>query len=455
MSEDDSRHFPESIRSYLFGFKGDCKSNRGYNRAYRLMCGDSQASLDCPYPVDKSVAEEHLDYFEKIRLKLRERISTRFDYCPTAAQFTHRAPHECMYRMTKGGFSTVNWILDQIYNKSENIHVLSETQVMTVDSDKMVQIGNACEDTGNTKCVRSLVVRDNSGNRRVISTGNATVILSAGTIDTATIALRSGIGNDNKYVGAGLTDHEIWGTRLEYIVVPERPEALQPLRLQSWIYFERKDGNNHTRKQICLLSITINAQSFLGECKLPTQCCGKDGKIKSRPEYEKELEDELQKGTNARRSSIQILFIFKAELGDKNRVLNLPESVPTIQITSREHNFELVPQMREVAQTIREVIEQMMGLYNDGQERHEPELTRADFGVVAHEVGTMRIKKSREEVGVVDEDLRVGGWGNLYVCDLSVFPVSPAANPSLTLAALAQRLGDHLLAQRTTPLPFR
>jgi choline dehydrogenase-like flavoprotein len=34
--------------------------------------------------------------------------------------------------------------------------------------------------------------------------------------------------------------------------------------------------------------------------------------------------------------------------------------------------------------------------------------------------------------------------GNVYVCDLSIFPTSPAANPSLTVVALAIRLAEHL-----------
>ena len=41
----------------------------------------------------------------------------------------------------------------------------------------------------------------------------------------------------------------------------------------------------------------------------------------------------------------------------------------------------------------------------------------------------------------------------MYACDLSVFPYSPAANPTLTLAALSLRLSDHLvphLIQRAT-----
>jgi choline dehydrogenase-like flavoprotein len=45
---------------------------------------------------------------------------------------------------------------------------------------------------------------------------------------------------------------------------------------------------------------------------------------------------------------------------------------------------------------------------------------------------------------VVDENLRVVGTQQLYVCDMSVMPFSSAANPVRTLAALALRLSRHL-----------
>jgi choline dehydrogenase-like flavoprotein len=74
-----------------------------------------------------------------------------------------------------------------------------------------------------------------------------------------------------------------------------------------------------------------------------------------------------------------------------------------------------------------------------------PPMKLADFGVVAHEVGTMRMKQCKEDAkGVVDENLQFIGLSNLFVCDLSVFPVSPPANPTLTLTALAMRLADFL-----------
>ncbi|HEY5878513.1 MAG TPA: GMC oxidoreductase [Nakamurella sp.] len=71
------------------------------------------------------------------------------------------------------------------------------------------------------------------------------------------------------------------------------------------------------------------------------------------------------------------------------------------------------------------------------------DLTVSASGAVSHEVGTMRMGASRD-CAVVDENLQVFGQRGLYVCDNSVFASSPAANPSLTLAALGIRLADHL-----------
>jgi len=47
-------------------------------------------------------------------------------------------------------------------------------------------------------------------------------------------------------------------------------------------------------------------------------------------------------------------------------------------------------------------------------------------------------------LGVVNEDCRVHGIANLYVAGSSVSPTAGAANPTLTITALALRLADHL-----------
>jgi choline dehydrogenase-like flavoprotein len=65
----------------------------------------------------------------------------------------------------------------------------------------------------------------------------------------------------------------------------------------------------------------------------------------------------------------------------------------------------------------------------------------ADFGIVAHEVSTLRMQTKEDQkddrAWVVDRNLIFGDVNNLFVCDLSVFPVSPPANPTPTLAVLA------------------
>lgn len=72
------------------------------------------------------------------------------------------------------------------------------------------------------------------------------------------------------------------------------------------------------------------------------------------------------------------------------------------------------------------------------------------WGTVHHACGTLRMPwKANRNAGfnhesVVDENLKVKGSAGLYVCDMSVMPISTAANPVRTLAGLALRLSQHL-----------
>ena len=60
-----------------------------------------------------------------------------------------------------------------------------------------------------------------------------------------------------------------------------------------------------------------------------------------------------------------------------------------------------------------------------------------------HQVGTTRIASNAAD-GVVDENLKVWGTPNLYVCSSSVFPTSGQANPTFLLGVFATRLARHL-----------
>jgi choline dehydrogenase-like flavoprotein len=53
-------------------------------------------------------------------------------------------------------------------------------------------------------------------------------------------------------------------------------------------------------------------------------------------------------------------------------------------------------------------------------------------------------------LGVADADGRVHGTSNLFVTGGSVFPTSGFANPTLTIVALALRLGAYLREDRSS-----
>ncbi|MCE0523876.1 MAG: GMC family oxidoreductase [Methylacidiphilales bacterium] len=66
-----------------------------------------------------------------------------------------------------------------------------------------------------------------------------------------------------------------------------------------------------------------------------------------------------------------------------------------------------------------------------------------NFNSAAHHIGTTRMASSPDQ-GVVDENCKVHGLENLYVAGSSVFPTGGHANPTLTIVALALRLGEYL-----------
>jgi choline dehydrogenase-like flavoprotein len=68
---------------------------------------------------------------------------------------------------------------------------------------------------------------------------------------------------------------------------------------------------------------------------------------------------------------------------------------------------------------------------------------RKTGSVLGHHIGTTRMAGDSSQ-GVVDESCRVFGMANLFVAGSSVFPTSSQAHPTLTIVAMAIRLGAHL-----------
>lgn len=72
--------------------------------------------------------------------------------------------------------------------------------------------------------------------------------------------------------------------------------------------------------------------------------------------------------------------------------------------------------------------------------------------VGGHHIGTARMG-ANEHDGVVDSNLAVFGISNLYVASSAVFPTGGHANPTLSIVALAIRLGRHLRTRHGAARP--
>ena len=67
-----------------------------------------------------------------------------------------------------------------------------------------------------------------------------------------------------------------------------------------------------------------------------------------------------------------------------------------------------------------------------------------------HHMGTTRMHDSPQQ-GVVDRNCKVHGISNLFIAGSSVFPTAGANFPTITLAALAFRLSEHLVREVRRP----
>ena len=79
-----------------------------------------------------------------------------------------------------------------------------------------------------------------------------------------------------------------------------------------------------------------------------------------------------------------------------------------------------------------------------------------DQAVGAHHYTGSCSMLPREMGGVVDPRLRVYGTANLRVCDASVIPLAPRANPQATVYGVAEHAaklikGSLFLGQKTPP----
>lgn len=243
------------------------------------------------------------------------------------------------------------------------------------------------------------------------------VVLAAGTIESAKIAQMSNLQDTDNRIGVGITDHPIFFT---HFAVPTTSPYHQADGA-SKILAQHKEASTdkHPYNVVIELGADLNQGRYVDKDIL---------------ERHRQLKGNYM--------LCEIVFLFNAGLVDMNHMnhAGAPHVKPVVTMGPSSSADAFIGEITALKD---QVIQQLKGEALDGSTL---DLKRATLGGVGHEVGTLRLGADNMP-RVVDTDLKFVGYNNLYVCDLSVFPSSPAANPTLTLAALAVRLAEHIKGQ--------
>jgi len=251
------------------------------------------------------------------------------------------------------------------------------------------------------------------------------IIVAAGTIESAKLlqrststAWRNGIGNDSDLVGRHFITHP-------YFMFTGRLPA-NPLRLQPEMNFP-----------------TLCSRHFDSEAE---QAAGKFILVNPPDTVQPKILSSMQAGVRRDKIDAQILGPNAVQLHGMvevfgrhaNRVTNAGKRNrfglrETVVDYTKDPGFD--GRMAEIQAHVDDIFTAM-----GAQKSGKPNVSwRAD-----HAASTCRMGQTEGD-SVVDKNLRIHGVENLYVCSNAVFPSLGAINPTLTLTALALRLGDHLV----------
>ncbi len=124
-----------------------------------------------------------------------------------------------------------------------------------------------------------------------------------------------------------------------------------------------------------------------------------------------------------------------------NRVDRTGQRLPELHWRLDDREFAAAKRTIDVLseETERSGLGRVRSVWDDGQAG--PDVVTGGW----HHMGTTRMSVDPAD-GVVDLNCRVHGIDNLFIAGSSVFATSGYANPTLTLVALAVRLGRHLAA---------
>lgn len=233
--------------------------------------------------------------------------------------------------------------------------------------------------------------------------GAPCVVIAAGALHSPGILLRSGI--DRPGVGSGLQDH---------------PSITLPVQLRK--------GEPST---VVPVSVVCRGTARVA------------GDIRMMPVDQTDP-------TDARRAGLLAAVMHVESRGAVRLVDDDPHTPPRVEFASLSHPDDVaalrtaIDLARRFADT--EAFEAVGELCDVDV---SVEALRAAVGGIYHPTSTCRMGRPDDPLAVVDAECRVIGAEGLFVCDASVFPRVPMANPNLPVIRLAERVAAIVRATTT------
>jgi choline dehydrogenase-like flavoprotein len=338
-------------------------------------------------------------YHDRVKQTLRRQLPeyTHLD-APMAVQYSNNG----LGTIPGGMFSTADLLME-----SRLTNAAAGNQHLWVNLNHAV---TAIETSGNE--ATGVVAYDLIARRYRTYRGRV-VVLAAGTVESAKIAQLSNLNDPSGTLGMGITDHPIYFT---HFAIPASSPFYSNLDNSKMLsYHQDIAGDRHAYNVVLELGADLNQGRYIDDDILAEHLALRDNSM-----------------------LCEIVFLFNSPLMDQNQVQQNGPSYarPVVQMQPSPSSDPFMAEINALK-------DQIIGIFG-GMVLPNNDLTLkvAGLGGVAHEVGTLRMGDNG--TGSVDIDLKFLAYNNLYACDLSVFPASPAANPTLTLAALAIRLAEHL-----------
>jgi glucose dehydrogenase len=371
----------------------------GHNR---LFPGTEQMPLPPhPYsPVDRMVRSPLHPYFPLPQARPTESINRRSPCCAAA---------HCNLCPVNARYSALHTLADAKLEQSPGFELRTRTVAARLRRRaRRVHEIEAFDDRGDPVTIRA-----------------RTVILAANGIENPAILLRSGL--DEPDLGRYLFDHE---HRRVDIDIDRSSGAGRGTTLATGISYAYADGDFRSQRG-SMIVYPSNEGIPMTEHLIAGIAAGRSGSDLRRDavgRYDRTIALDVLGEDLPRRDRYVELSPSKDSFGLPLNRITYPADSPYLQRSLNVLREDLPRRLRRLGATITKV-----------------ESPPGSAG--AHHLGGCRMGDGD---GVVNSDLRHHRISNLYVAGGSAFPAYSAHHPTLTIAALAIRLGRHLAAEAST-----